>query len=311
MDNSGVSIAARNEAFLNMLEGDGDMKKQAQDTATDFTRVRVREDGIARKILPPIPLTNDELDRDVRTDKPMKVVDKEPNSPAAQSIPFGSLPSNSYITGPRYAVYFDRVVTPRFTKDVEELRTWQMDIRQVVSDNAIKDMLAEEDGKLFLTVNAILGTMNAPVAATGVAQWKSIAGGISRETWADSLKILPSTPMHLTPNTCVINNVSIYDVYKWGRDEMGGDLSQEIAQNGWAQRTLMGKEVLVTIKRDLVPDDNVYQFCEPNKTGKFYLLQDTVLYVDRKFYMIEFFGYEVLGGAIGNVASVARATFTA
>ena len=31
------------------------------------------------------------------------------------------------------------------TKDIDELRTWDMDIRQVLSDNAIKDMLADEE----------------------------------------------------------------------------------------------------------------------------------------------------------------------
>ena len=45
--------------------------------------------------------------------------------------PFATLPTNVYIRGPRYRVMFDRIVTPRFKKDVEELRTWVMDIRQL------------------------------------------------------------------------------------------------------------------------------------------------------------------------------------
>jgi hypothetical protein len=36
-------------------------------------------------------------------------------------------------------------MTPRFTKDVDELRTWKMDIRAVLSDNAIKDMMDEDE----------------------------------------------------------------------------------------------------------------------------------------------------------------------
>ncbi len=48
---------------------------------------------------------------------------------AAISIPFSTLPMNLYIRGPRYLVMFDRIVTPRFSKDVGELKTWGMDIR--------------------------------------------------------------------------------------------------------------------------------------------------------------------------------------
>ena len=133
-----------NSALLGMLDTPG-MEKQAQDAVNDYIRVRMREDGFARRILPPVQITNDELDRQVDTDKPVKVVDKEPQSPGAISVPFATLPINRYIRGPRFRVMFDRIMTPRFTKDIDELRTYDMDIRQIMSDNAIKDMLAEEE----------------------------------------------------------------------------------------------------------------------------------------------------------------------
>lgn len=38
-------------------------------------------------------------------------------------------------------VRFDRMVIPRFAASVDELRTWTMDIRQVLGSNAIKDAL--------------------------------------------------------------------------------------------------------------------------------------------------------------------------
>ena len=137
-------VQVLNEAFFDQLATPG-MEKNALDSVNEFTRVRVREDGFYRRIVPPVQVSNDDLDRQVDTDKPVIVVDKEPGSPAAISIPFATLPINVYIRGPRYRVMFDRIVTPRFVKDIDELRTWQMDIRQVLSDNAIKDMLAEED----------------------------------------------------------------------------------------------------------------------------------------------------------------------
>ena len=111
--------------FEKLGSRDPGMVKEALDAVNDFTRTKMREDGFFRRIMPPVTISNDELDRQLSTDKPVKIVDKEPDSPAAITIPFGALPTNIYIRGPRYPVMFDRIATPRFTKDVDELRTWQ------------------------------------------------------------------------------------------------------------------------------------------------------------------------------------------
>jgi len=296
-----------NNAFINML--DQGLEKQAQDAVNDYIRVRMREDGFHRRILPPVQITNDELDRQVDTDKPVKVVDKEPQSPAAISVPFATQPANRYIRGPRFRVMFDRIMTPRFTKDIDELRTYDMDIRQILSDNSIKDMLAEEDGKFIAVCNLLLVAQGAVVPETNSVQWQNIGGGITRDTIAESMKILPSTPNHLNPSTILINNVSIWDVVKWGRDEAGGDLSQDLLERGFAEREIMGVRWIVTIKRDLVPDSTTFQFAEPKFLGKFFILEDTTMYIDRKAFMLEFYAYESLGSAIANVAAVGRADF--
>ena len=77
--------------------------------------------GSVDRIMPTVPVSNDDLTRAVHTDKPIIVVNKEPDSPAAISISFANLPQDLYIRGDRYEVQFDRIVTPRFTKEVDEL----------------------------------------------------------------------------------------------------------------------------------------------------------------------------------------------
>jgi len=297
-----------NETLFEQLSQPG-MEKQAIDAVNDFTRIKMREDGFYRKIMPPLQISNDQLDRSVITDKPIKIVDKEPDNPPAVSIPFAELPSNHYIRGGRYQVTFSRIVTPRFTKDVDELRTWVMDIRQVLSDNAIKDMMAEEDGKFIAAVNSALIAQSAIVPTSGVVQWEAIAGGITRDTMQDAFKIMPRTPFHLEVHTVLINNVTIREIFKWGRDEMGGDFSQDIVRNGWSEQEFMNARLIVTIKRDLVPDDTIFMFSDPKFIGKAYLLEDTSLYIKREAYLLEFFAYETLGGTIGHTGGLARADF--
>lgn len=301
---------AINEALFEKLSSrDPLMEKEAIDAVNDFTRTKMREEGFFRKIIPPLQLTNDELDRQVDSDKPSKVVDKEPDSPAAISIPFATLPMNFYIRGDRYLVRLDRIVTPRFTKDVDELRTWIMDIRQVFSDNAIKDMLAEEDGKYLTAFNTAIVGANQTVPTSGVVQYSEISGGITRDTLWDAMKVMPNTPSSLEVHTVLINHITIKEVAKFTRNEMGGDFSQDIMKNGWSEQNFMGVRWIITIKKDLVPTNSIFMTADPKFIGKHFQLEDTTMYIRREAYMLEFFAYETSGGALGHTSGLARVDF--
>lgn len=285
------------------------LQKEAVDAINDFTRFQVREDSFYDRILPPVTITSDEFDRVVETDQPVKVIDKEPGSPAAVSVPFATLPTGVYIRGPRYKVTFDRILTPRFSKDVAELATWVMDIRQVLSDNAVKDMSTEKDTKFISAVNTSMVGLGVTVPTSGVVQYQSISGGITRESIMDGLKILPQTPSNLEVQTTLVNHITIKDFAKWGRNEMGGDLALDTIRNGFSEQTFAGTRMLATIKRTLVPNSHAFYFADPKFTGKHYEWEPPTMYVKREAYMIDFFSYLCEGGAIGNTNSVARARF--
>jgi len=301
-------IQLLNETLFEQLDTPG-MQKQAIDAVNDFTRTKMREDGFYRRIMPPLTITNDELDRQVDTDKPVKVVDKEPDSPAAVSLPFATLPINFYIRGPRYRVMFDRIVSPRAVKDVDELRTYVIDIRQVLSDNMIKDMLAEEDSKFINAMDAAVGTVDVVNPLSQVVQNATISGGITRETIVDSLKIMPQTPSRFEVETCLVNNITIKELLKFGRDEMGGDFSQEIIKNGWAETNFLNCRWIVTIKQNLVRNDEMYMFASPKFIGKNYELEPTTMYIRREAYMLEYFAYQTAGGSFGSTNGLAKVKF--
>jgi hypothetical protein len=296
--------------FEKLGSRDPGLEKEAVDSVNDFTRTKMREDGFYRRIMPPTPIGNDELDRAVDTEKPIKIVDKEPDSPAAISIPFATLPTNLYIRGPRYRVMFDRISTPRFTKDVDELRTWIMDIRQVLSDNAIKDMLAEEDGKFIRAVNTAIVGAGLTVPTSGTVQHEVISGGITRDTLWDGMKVMPNTPSNLEVHLVLCNNITIKEVCKFTHNEMGGNtISEDIMKNGWSLQKFMGVNWLITIKKGLVPTNTMYHFADPKFIGKCYILEDTTMYIRREAYMLEFFAYETMGGTIAHTSGLARVDY--
>ena len=153
------------------------------------------------------------------------------------------------------------------------------------------------------------GAANTTVSQSGLVQWETIYGGITRDTLQDAFKILPRTISRLEVGTCLINNLTIRELMKFGREEMGGDFSQDVFKNGWTEQNFMNARWIISIKQDLVPTDSIFMFADPKFVGKNFILEDTTLYIDRKAYMLEFFAYETLGGAIGNTNAIARVDF--
>jgi hypothetical protein len=301
-------IQELNQRFLQMLTAPG-MEKTAQDEATEFTRTYVLELGFKRKILPPIPISPDKLDRRSDTDKPYVIVDKEPGMPPAVTVPFASLPTGWYIRGPRYEVKFARILSPRFYKDVAELATYRSDIRQLLADKIVKTIHFEEDSSIIRAVNTILISPGTPVPRIGVPLWKQFSGGLSRTNWVESTKIMPSTKFHLEPSMMLMNTLTYREFLKWGRDEWGGDISAEIIRNGQVLDTIDNIKICLTIKHELVPTNTIYYFAEPRFLGKFFIVDDITMYVKNTAYWIEFWAYEMIGSAIGHAAGVARADF--
>ncbi len=302
-----LSAAQSNKAFFGLVEAG--QVKEAQDMVTDYTRVRIRESSAFEKVLPSVKIADSELTPQLGTDKPVKLVEREPGTPGAVTIPLGTQPIQYYFRGDRYAVFFDRIVTPKFTKDKSELRTYGMDIRQVIADNAILDMDFEFDRKMIAAVDSILGAEGSTVPETGVIQNRKIvdALGITRNSLFEMLKILPSTFAHLQTVTILVNNLTIQDVAKFGRDEVGGDLSESMFVEGFQQKRLLGVNWIVTNKTELVGDSVFYLFSSPEFMGKSFVLEDVTMFLKAEAYNIEFFAYTERGATIGNIASVAKA----
>ncbi|MEM5809114.1 MAG: hypothetical protein QXH92_04345 [Candidatus Aenigmatarchaeota archaeon] len=308
-----ADVKESNQIILESLLTEG-MEKRAVDAINDYTRYRMREKGFFRKILPPLPITNDELTPQVGTDQPVKVVEREPDAPAAVSVPFNALPENWYIKGVRYLVAFNRILSPRFTKDIDELRTYSMDIRQILADNAIKDMLAREDGQWIEVTNKAVGPKDAVHPLSGVVQWVTIRGGITRHNYIESLKVLRRTISRLETDTILVNFITALEFAKWHRDEVGGDYSEEVILHGLTARdsafaNFTNHKWLITIKTELVPEDVMYHYAEPKFLGKSYMLEDVTMNVERKAWILHYFMYELLGAAIGNTNAVARIDF--
>lgn len=322
-----------------------DMQKLGE-AGTDYTRLTLREEGIVRRVQPPETITVADCDKQLDTDKPVKLVDKEVNQPLSASIPFGTLPRNFYMRGRRYRVDFARLVTRNYVADVRQLETYDYDIRNTFKENAIKDMAHAEDVPWFATVDAIVeptsppssgswatvvsnGSMASPL--TGKIQKYDFthasrnplgaAPGFTRESFIESFKIMSKgftpngfgnddqTPIRLHATTCVMNINTALEFAKFDHDEFGGPGAEDLLKQGITEATWMGRKFIFTIKDDLILDGEMYMFAAPEFLGKFYELDAPTMFVDKHAFLIEFFVYSCVGSSIGNPFAVAKAKF--
>ncbi|MFC1453576.1 hypothetical protein ACFLQL_00160 [Verrucomicrobiota bacterium] len=295
----------------------GEMDKVAQ-ASTEYTRIQIREDSFAFKILPPEKATDDMLDRDL--DERLRVIwELEPDSPGSMWVPLQTIPEGEYIKGSRYQIPFARLVTKKYVKDVDELRTYRQDIRKILTDNSIKDGLAEIDTKFADVCKAITedtaGVVPGPNNFTGKVQWRGFSGGLTKENFIEAKKMLPrgSTTMagkfRLRNYIALMNDVTAQDWLKLTVPEAGDNTVEKMFNEGLTTDTYLGIKCIFTIKDDIIPDNTVYFFAAPEFLGKCFYMTDWTMYMKKEAYFIEMFSYWMGGFAFGNVAGVCKADF--
>ncbi len=282
------------------------MLKNASDAGTQMIRRRLRENGFSRLILPYKQVSEADLNYLPDTELPVIVEEMEPDSPGAKSIPFNDTADTAFYRGDKFVVYFCKITTPEFTKNVDELRTYKNDLRQIITDNALKDLHVEEDGRFIKEVDRITSGQEA-----GMLQQFTTAGFITRSSFAEMCNYLEDR--NLNNGVFLMNRHTAKDYLKLDRAAIGGDLAETLFKQGLSglnAAEVMGVRHIFTIKRDLVPDGVVYQFAEPDYLGRAYILQDVTMYVEKKKDILRFSAQEKIGLAIANVAGLNKVTFT-
>lgn len=287
----------------------GELTKVAS-ASTSVIRTEIREDGFTRKIIKPKMIGNEDLDRTELHDRPVIIEEIETSSKGAYTLPFNKDTEGQTYYGPKGIIEFFTIKTPRYYKNVDELRTYRHDIRKLITEKALKDIQTEEDGHFINGIDTIVGSPTG-VGAAGVQQNFNINGGITRNTYTELKKILQR--QRLNNGVFLMNRQTAVEFEKWHHDEWGGSNVQDVTTKGLTgamkDSQLFGIPHIFTIKDELIPDNVVYLFTEPSFLGKFYILQDTTMYVKKEEDIISFNASEKIGLGVLNVAGVARVNF--
>lgn len=298
-----VSAQYINSNFVRKVE-DG-RTKEAEAEGTAFIRQKLRQESFAREIIEPVLLDDTDIDRDENTDQPKKIVEKEPDS-IATFVPFNGTAQRTWFRGKRFAVYFGKTESQRFTKNKFELMTYQNDIRKILSDNSVKDMADQEDAKFLDTINAII--------ALNLASQRTLAGSFNSSAFKLGFQGLVNRRQPI--GKMLMSKGTYYEALDLPATSVGNDVASRHYDTGIeAEEKLWGIPVVSTIKREIVDDvaggtrRSAYIFSPQNYLGVFYLLQDATLYIKQEADIIEFWSYAAPGIGIGNTLSSQRVDF--
>jgi len=317
-----------NELFNRKLETAEGKEKIAEYGGT-FIRDHLREVSFARKVVPPTPITRNECQRSENHDTLVRIVDIEPQS-RAMPLTFRGQPTARYISAPRYAIPFFTISSEKFEKTEQELLAYEMPITKVIEDNSAKDIQEIEDREFLLHVEACIEALqfetNGTVAfnrtnvnngtVVGVSRVKGLnaltLGGVDdfevrpilRPDIVNLRKLLSRN--RLRPERMLMSEPDFEDVLQWTVEDFGDKIQSETVVDGYKYNMLLGTNFIRTIKTDILRDGNVYIFTKPEFFGRFYILNQTKFYIDKRANRIFWQAWEDIGMGFGNIAAVRK-----
>lgn len=294
------TVKMRNKNVLDRLfSKDANLQKEAAEGMNGYVQRFANEQGIMRKVMNPEPVDYKDLVYVPDREEPVIVYPLEPDQTKAVNIGFNSEPETREIVGERDIAVFQNFSTELHTKPKHMLYTYDIDIREITTKADAKQILRWEDVTAFTQIDAILGSAGSTVSAADAVMHQNIAeSSLTPTAWRDAMKIMKNGKSHFQPETVVINYKMVEDLEVWGQDSLGEGIQAEFTDKGFARKDFHGKNLIITIKDDIVADDEIYMFANPNTLGKFYVLEDITMFPDARRNQLEWSSEEIIAMSI-------------
>lgn len=299
-ETTNVSVELLNRSFCDKVFN-GQIK-EAQENSSLYIRQKLYEDGILRRLFESRTVMADELDPEMDTDNPSIIVEIEPEAPAATFVPFPGTGDRDYFHGKRFRVPFGKVESARESKSKFELMAIRMPITEWLKEHQVKKIQEEED-RLFIETCADIVDRNQANQLVTVA----LSANTFKDAFTEGWKAL--TRMRLPQGKVLMHKNTYIDSLKLKTEDIGfGPQEQRFNRGLDGEDTFMGSPVVTTIKDDLVKENELYFFTQPEFFIKFFFLQDATLFLKTEADMIHFHTYEAPGIGIGNTRGVVKVT---
>jgi hypothetical protein len=310
------SYESKNKALINALKSapNGNMEKLAATMDESIIKRKLREDAICPAVLPLDDYSKDDSAFMPHIDKedPMVLIEMEPDQFGPKTLSWNDTGDIRTFKGNKFILTFVKNTTPVYDKNIDFLRTYNMDLTQMIEDNCIRDLARQKDVIFMAGVEDIVGQPYGP-ADSGYEQNVVYESRLTKDKHALACQLIPDRSLPLGVFLC--NRRTANDILLWDKDVFdrgAGDMTEKLTKEGlgaFDTLRLHGVDHIVTMKNDIIQNGVMYQFTTPDYLGRGGFLQPMKMYVEKKEDHIRWHATEKIGFVIANEVGVQKVTF--
>ena len=315
------NLALQNKSFVqDLTSGDEHIRKQASADFNQWLRTYQRQDGVFRKLMPPVPVTEEDFAETVETRDPMVIRTMYPRSAGAISTNFdtGTISTGMYTD--KYTVYLHRAWTPKYRIDRMYLAAYKNDLLGAFKDLSLQDLLGVEDLEGMSLVDAIADTYvenpGTPAAINpeiGIRQSINVGSVVDPLAITHAVKGLTLSTDNISPAKALVHRSFWYDLITALQADTYGD---RVAENALVGNTKELEENLLGIKwhtcleQKLVKMNTMYIFAPDEYCGDFLTFGEATIFSELKDDIwLEMFGHETYGISMPYAGCLVRVRF--
>jgi hypothetical protein len=291
------------EGFWNTLSS-GDNIKEASQKVSNFIRLQIEEEGFARKILSPQPVTPAECVRSLTQDEFTYIVDFPPTTKAGLYTWTGE---SGYQTvfGKRAAIPFVTVSTEWQQWHKRQFMAYPYGIEEYIKSTFAVRLQTVEDWYLLTLTEAALAVSSKVVKGVAITESGAASGVFTKE---DMINLKKQLTNKMVGRLVLLPATNVADMGLWQMTDLGRDIMNTADKTG-EEAFLPGYYGLGwirTIKEDLLKPGNIYLYGPQEYLGLFLTLGGIDFNVERHGNYIKMAADYALLMCIANTNAVAK-----
>ena len=297
---SPADIRAANEGFLNLVKEGPEGVKQASGTINeDVVLTVLREDGIARRVMPFTPITAADLVVNIENpDIPMAVIPVEPafGEYLAHAIDFMQATKELWFRTQVAPVFFKPIKTKTIKLHEAQLLANNFPIKTYIESVARNDILAVED--IFL-----IGAIERCVAKFAATNDITSTGTLNKDHIADANQAMIDN--RLSTEMVLLNESTYQDILRWNQNTVGDSTMKDLIDNGpkgeqLRYKSWMGLRWVLTNNQDVIAKNELYYLPNLKYVGVAYMLADAEQWIEYRNGVLSTNTREIIGRNLVN-----------
>lgn len=285
---------AETQGMLNAIASGGNVKTAAMSAVEPLIREKIRESGVTRRIFQLRRYTNEELNEQLYTNKPVVILNREQDADVGAVVStFEGVPSPRPIRGNKVPLYFGKLMSDRLQSNELDLMTYRYDIKKLFTDNALVGFGDKEDEHFLTKLNEAVDTDATQVIE--ISSRISVEGIIEGEK-AMLLRKRPTAMLVTTERTWI-------DMVYHDAQNIGPDLRKQVLADPINFNPTKYKVVL-TNKSEIFTDGEVWMLPPEDFFGKFGCLKDITMHIREDSGVVRWHYYAYEGWCIAQPRSV-------